>query len=40
MEWGSIMAACCVVVVPLILIVAFGQKWIIKGITSDSGVKE
>lgn len=40
LEWGAIMAACCVVILPLILIFAFGQKWILKGITNDSAVKE
>lgn len=40
MKWGAIMAACCVVIIPLILIFAFGQKWIIQGITNDSAVKE
>lgn len=40
LEWGAIMASCCVVVLPLILIFIFGQKWIIAGITNDSAVKE
>lgn len=33
------MAACCVVVAPMVLVFLVGQKWIIRGITSDSAVK-
>ena len=40
MKWGAIMAACCVIILPLMLIFFFGQKWIINGITNDSAVKE
>jgi multiple sugar transport system permease protein len=39
-KWGAIMAACCVVILPLILIFAIGERWIILGLTSDSAVKE
>jgi multiple sugar transport system permease protein len=39
-KWGAIMAACCVVILPLLLIFALGERWIIKGITSDSAIKE
>lgn len=40
MKWGSIMAACCVTILPLLLIFFFGEKWIINGITNDAAVKE
>lgn len=40
LKWGAIMAACCVIILPLMLIFFFGQKWIINGITNDSAVKE
>jgi multiple sugar transport system permease protein len=39
-KWGAIMAACCVVILPLLLIFALGERWIVLGITSDSAVKE
>lgn len=40
LKWGTIMAACCVIVFPLLLLFLFGQRWILNGITSDSAVKE
>jgi multiple sugar transport system permease protein len=40
MKWGAIMAACCVVILPLLVIFAFGERWIERAITSDSAVKE
>lgn len=40
MQWGAIMAACCVIIFPLLLLFFLGQKWIIKGITNDAAVKE
>lgn len=39
LKWGTIMAACCVTIFPLLLMFFLGQKWIMNGITSDSGVK-
>ena len=39
LKWGTIMAACCFMILPLLLLFFFGQKWILNGITSDSGVK-
>jgi multiple sugar transport system permease protein len=39
-KWGAIMAACCVVILPLLLIFAVGERWIVLGITSDSAIKE
>ncbi|MDR0558438.1 MAG: carbohydrate ABC transporter permease [Treponema sp.] len=39
-KWGSIMAACCVVILPLLLIFAFGERRIALGLTSDSAIKE
>jgi multiple sugar transport system permease protein len=40
LKWGTIMAACCVVIFPLLLIFVLGERWIIRGISSDSAVKE
>lgn len=40
MEWGAIMASCCIIIFPLILLYLFGEKWIISGMTSDAAVKE
>ncbi|MBS6195055.1 MAG: carbohydrate ABC transporter permease [Clostridiales bacterium] len=40
LKWGTIMAACCVIVFPLLLLFLFGQRWILNGITSDTAVKE
>lgn len=40
MQWGAIMAACCVIIFPLLILFFLGQKWIISGITSDAAVKE
>lgn len=40
LKWGTIMAACCTIVFPLILLFLFGQNWILNGITNDSAVKE
>lgn len=39
LKWGTIMASCCVTIFPLLLMFFLGQKWIMNGITSDSGVK-
>jgi multiple sugar transport system permease protein len=39
-KWGVIMAACCIVVAPLLLIFAVSGRWIIKGITGDCAIKE
>ena len=39
LKWGTIMAACCVTVFPLLILFLFGQRWILNGITSDSAVK-
>lgn len=40
LKWGAIMAACCVIVVPLLILFLIGQRWILSGITSDVAVKE
>lgn len=40
MQWGAIMAACCVIIFPLLILFFLGQRWIIKGITNDAAVKE
>ena len=39
MKWGEIMAACCIVIMPLVIIFLLGQKHIMKGITNDIGEK-
>lgn len=39
LKWGAIMAACCVVIFPLLLIFFIGQRWIINGISGDSAIK-
>lgn len=38
-EWAKVMAASAVIVVPLLIIFAFTQKWFINGIGGDTGVK-
>lgn len=40
LKWGAIMAACCVIVFPLLLLFLIGQRWILNGITNDAAVKE
>lgn len=40
LKWGTIMAACCVIVFPLLLLFLLGQRWILNGITNDAAVKE
>ena len=40
LKWGTIMAACCVIVFPLLLLFLIGQRWILNGITNDAAVKE
>ena len=38
-EWPKVMAASAVIVVPLLILFAFTQKWFINGIGGDTGVK-
>lgn len=38
-EWAKVMAASTVIVLPLLVIFAFTQKWFINGIGGDTGVK-
>lgn len=38
-KWQLVMAASAVVVVPLLILFAFTQKWFISGIGSDTGIK-
>lgn len=40
LKWGAIMAACCVIVFPMLLLFLAGQRWILNGITNDAAVKE
>ena len=40
MKWGAIMAACTIIVVPLMILFLFCEKYIVAGINSDSAVKE
>jgi multiple sugar transport system permease protein len=39
-KWGAIMASCCVVIVPLLLIFTIWGRWIERAISGDSAVKE
>lgn len=39
MKWGAIMASCCCAILPLLIIFFVGEKYIISGISGDSGVK-
>ena len=38
-EWPKVMAASAVIVVPLLILFAFTQKWFINGIGGDTGIK-
>ncbi|MBQ9511964.1 MAG: carbohydrate ABC transporter permease [Lachnospiraceae bacterium] len=38
-EWALVMAASAVIVVPLLVLFAFTQKWFISGIGGDTGMK-
>lgn len=38
-EWGLVMAASALIVVPLLILFAFTQKWFINGIGGDTGMK-
>ena len=38
-EWALVMAASAVIVVPLLILFAFTQKWFISGIGGDTGMK-
>ena len=38
-EWGLVMAASALIVVPLLILFAFTQKWFINGIGRDTGMK-
>lgn len=40
MKWGAIMAACTIIVLPLMLIFVFCEKYIVAGMSNDSAVKE
>ena len=40
LKWGAIMAACTMIVVPLFILFAFCEKYIVTGISNDSAVKE
>ena len=40
LKWGAIMAACTVIVIPLFILFAFCEKYIVAGISNDSAVKE
>jgi multiple sugar transport system permease protein len=40
LKWGTIMAACCVVIFPLLLIFALCERWIVNSITGDQAIKE
>jgi len=38
-EWALVMAASAVIVIPLLILFAFTQKWFINGIGGDTGIK-
>ncbi len=38
-EWAKVMAASALIVVPLLILFAFTQKWFINGIGGDTGMK-
>ena len=38
-EWALVMAASAVIVLPLLILFAFAQKWFINGIGGDTGMK-
>ena len=38
-EWSLVMAASAVIVLPLLVLFAFSQKWFINGIGGDTGMK-
>jgi multiple sugar transport system permease protein len=40
LKWGTIMAACCFTVFPLLILFLIGERWISNGITNDAAVKE
>ena len=39
-DWAKVMAGSTVIVIPLLILFAFTQKWFISGLSGDSGVKE
>lgn len=39
LKWGAIMAACTIITVPLLILFFICQKWIIEGVSVDSGTK-
>jgi multiple sugar transport system permease protein len=40
LKWGTIMAACCVTIFPLLLIFALCERRIVNSITGDQAIKE
>lgn len=39
-NWAKVMAGSTVIVIPLLILFAFTQRWFISGLSGDSGVKE
>ena len=39
-NWAKVMAGSAVIIIPLLILFAFTQKWFISGLSGDSGVKE
>ena len=39
-NWAMVMAGSTVIVIPLIVLFAFTEKWFISGLSGDTGVKE
>ena len=38
-DWAKVMAGSAVIIIPLLILFAFTQKWFISGLSGDSGVK-
>ena len=38
-NWAKVMAGSSVIIIPLLILFAFTQKWFISGLSGDSGVK-
>jgi multiple sugar transport system permease protein len=39
-NWAKVMAGSTVIIIPLIILFAFTQKWFINGLSGDTGIKE
>jgi multiple sugar transport system permease protein len=39
-DWAKVLAGSTVIVIPLLILFAFTQKWFINGLSGDNGIKE